>query len=108
MNILTIGKDNFESDVLKNELPVLVDFWAPWCGYCRRLSPAVDQIAEEFEGKLVVGKINIDDDPELAEQFEVETIPTLLLFQNGQSGEPVIAPASKSQVVQWLAENGVE
>lgn len=108
MNILTIGKENFTSDVLENKLPVLIDFWAPWCGYCRRLSPAVDQIAEEYEGKLVVGKINIDDDPDLAEQFEIETIPSLLLFKDGKASEPIIAPASKSQVSQWLSENGVE
>lgn len=107
MNMITIDKENFEKDVVGNSLPVLIDFWAPWCGYCRRLSPAVDQLSEEYEGKLVVGKLNIDDNPQLAEKFEVETIPTLILFQNGKASEPFIAPASKAQVSQWLGEHGV-
>lgn len=107
MNIITINQENFNKDVVENSLPVLIDFWAPWCGYCRRLAPAVDQIAGEYDGKLAVGKLNIDDNPKLAQQFEVETIPTLILFQQGKASEPIIAPASKAQLAQWLGEHGV-
>ena len=101
MSVTTIGKANFEKEVLQSDLPVMVDFWAPWCGYCRRLSPVVDQLDGAYEGRLVIGKINIDDEPELAEKYTVETIPTLLVFRNGQAGEPLIAPGSKAQIVEW-------
>ncbi len=77
--------------MLRAEKPVLVDFWAPWCTYCRRIAPAVDQVAGQYGEQMVVGKVNVDEQPELAERFGVETIP-LLVFRNGQAGEPLIAP----------------
>lgn len=101
MKPIAITKENFETLVLKAEKPVLVDFWAPWCVYCRRINPAIDQLAEQYAEKLTVGKINIDEEPELAERFQVDTIPTLLLFRNGQAGEPLVAPGSKAQIVEW-------
>lgn len=106
MKIVEIKKDNFEELVANAKPPVLVDFWAPWCGYCRRIAPAVDQLAEDYDGKIVVGKINIDEEPELAERFEVETIPTLILFEDGKDSEPFVAPQSRAQIVEWLKENG--
>ena len=75
---------NFEEQVLRAEKPVLVDFWAPWCTYCRRIAPAVDQVAGQYGEQMVVGKVNVDEQPELAERFGVETIPTLMLFQKGK------------------------
>lgn len=108
MSVTTIGKANFEKEVLQSELPVLVDFWAPWCGYCRRLSPVIDQLAGDYEDRLVIGKINIDDDPELADKYAVETIPTLMLFKKGAQPVEIIAPQSRGQVTEWLRENGVE
>ena len=78
----------------------MVDFWATWCGPCRMLSPIVDEVAEE-RPDVKVGKVNVDEQPELAERFGVETIPTLLVFRNGQAGEPLIAPGSKAQIVEW-------
>lgn len=101
MTPITITKENFETEVLRSELPVLVDFWAPWCGYCRRISPVLDQLAQQYDGQLIVGKINIDEQPELEEQFGVEIIPTLFLFRNGVAGEPIVNPGSKAQIVEW-------
>lgn len=81
---LKITKANFESEVVNASLPVLLDFYADWCGPCRMLAPTVEQLAEEYEGKLVVGKINVDDEPELATRFRVASIPTVVLMKNGQ------------------------
>lgn len=101
MTPVTITKENFAELVERAEKPVLVDFWAPWCVYCRRIAPVVDQIAQQYDGQLVVGKVNIDEQPELEERFQVDTIPTLLLFRDGKAGEPLIAPGSKAQIVDW-------
>lgn len=107
MAIITVTTENFE-ELTGGAAPVLVDFWAPWCGYCRRLAPAVDQVAEDYDGRLTVGKINIDEQPALAERFQVETIPTLMLFRAGQTPATVVAPESRAQVTAWLKEHGVE
>ena len=108
MSVTAIGKVNFDKEVLQSELPVLVDFWAPWCGYCRRLSPVIDQLDAAYEGRLSIRKVNIDEEPELADTYEVETIPTLYLFQKGKTPVSVIAPQAKSHVTDWLKENGVD
>ena len=100
MAVITITKENFDAEVLRSAQPVLLDFWASWCGPCRMLSPIVDEVAEE-RTDVKVGKVNVDEQPELAERFGVETIPTLLVFRNGQAGEPLIAPGSKAQIVEW-------
>lgn len=106
--ILTITAENFEKEVLQSALPVLVDFWAPWCVYCRRIEPAVEELAEDTEGNLVVGKVNVDEQEALADRFGVETIPSLILFRNGeQAGEGLVAPGSRDAIEEWLEENGV-
>ncbi|WP_297208980.1 thioredoxin [uncultured Flavonifractor sp.] len=101
MNIIDLTKENFDSVVLQSQVPVLVDFWAPWCGYCRRISPVLDQLSQQYDGRLAVCKVNIDQQPELEERFGVEVIPTLYLFRNGQAGEPIVNPGSKAQIVAW-------
>lgn len=83
MSVFTVTQDNFEREVLTAEKPVLVDFWAPWCGPCRMLSPVVDELAEEHNGEVYVGKVNIDEEPELATRFGVMSIPTVMLFKGG-------------------------
>ena len=99
---------NFEEQVLKASGEVLVDYGAPWCGYCRRLSPVVDQLAEEYAGKLQVVKVDIDALPAVADRYQVETIPTLMLFRGGESVAEVVNPASRAVIKDWLKENGVE
>ena len=79
---------------------------APWCGYCRRIGPAVDALAAEYAGKVAVGKVNVDEQPELAEQFKVMTIPSLFVFQNGEHGEAIIAPGSKAQIEEFMRAQG--
>lgn len=102
MSVIDINKSNFEELVLKADKPVLVDFWAPWCGYCRRIGPMLEQVAQQLEGQVVVGKINIDDEPQLADRYGVEVIPTLFLFRGGSAGEPIINPGSKAQLLDWM------
>jgi thioredoxin 1 len=82
--IKTLTEENFEQTVIQGGNVVLVDFWATWCGPCRMVSPVIDEIAKDFAGKITVGKINVDEQPKLAEQYRIMTIPTIMLFKNGQ------------------------
>lgn len=100
MAILHITKDNFEKEVLKSEVPVLVDFWADWCGPCKALGPILEEAEKDLAPGVKVAKINIDEQEELAAQFRVMTIPTLLLFKNGQPVEKSIGLVSKDKVVE--------
>jgi thioredoxin 1 len=83
-NIVTLGSQNFSDEVLKSAKPVLVDFWAEWCGPCKMLGPVLDELAGEYEGKALIGKVNIDEHQDLAVQYGITSIPTLLLFKGGQ------------------------
>ena len=98
MAVITITKDNCEKDVLNAGCPVLLDFWAPWCGPCRMVSPIVDQIAEEVTGKKV-GKINVDDEPELARHFGVMSIPTLVVIKDGQVVNKAVGARPKAAIL---------
>lgn len=102
MALLTITKDNFEKEVQNASLPVLVDFWADWCGPCRMVSPLIDEIAEEIGGKAVVGKINVDEEPELAMRFGIMSIPTVLVFKNGEVVEKAIGARPKQDYLKML------
>ena len=102
MEAIVITKENFEEQVLRAEKPVLVDFWAPWCTYCRRIAPAVDQVAGQYGEQMVVGKVNVDEQPELAERFGVETIPTLLVFRNGQLVNRSVGLISREDVLKLV------
>lgn len=97
MAVITVTKDNFEEEVLKSDRPVLIDFWAAWCGPCKMMSPVVDQIAEEHSN-LKVGKINIDEQQELAQKYSVMSIPTLILFENGQPKDTSIGLVPKESI----------
>lgn len=102
MAVVTINKDNFKKEVLEASEPVLLDFWAPWCGPCRMLSPVVDEVAEERAGQVKVGKINVDEEPDLANEFGVMSIPTLVVMKNGQPTGSSVGLQSKKQVEALL------
>ena len=101
MSVQTITKENFEAEVLQSDKSVLVDFWAPWCGPCRMVSPIVDQIAEE-RSDIAVGKVNVDEQPELAAQFGVMSIPTLLVFKGGQAVNKAVGARPKEELLSLL------
>ena len=101
MAVITITQENFDAEVLHSDKPVLLDFWATWCGPCRMLSPIVDEVAEE-RTDIKVGKVNVDEQPELASQFNVMSIPTLLVFENGKLVNQAVGARSKSGVLDLL------
>lgn len=102
--MLTMNHELFEKHALRGDSPVLVEFWAPWCVYCRRLTPALDKVAQQYEGKLVVGKVNIDEEPLLATKEQIEVIPTLILYQNGEALGSIVAPESKARIDEFILD----
>ena len=101
MSVVHIGKANFDELVLKSQKKVLLDFWAPWCGPCKMIAPIVEEIAEERED-ILVGKVNVDDEVELAIQFGVSSIPTLIVFENGQKVDQLIGYRPKADILKHL------
>ncbi|HQR08316.1 MAG TPA: thioredoxin [Gemmatales bacterium] len=95
-NVVELNQDNWQSAVVDSALPVVVDFWAVWCGPCLRIAPLVENLADEYAGKVVVGKVNTDDNHDLAAQFRINTIPQVLVFKNGQEVERLIGVQSKT------------
>ena len=100
--MLTITANSFEHDVLHADKPVLVDFWAQWCPYCRRIAPAFDKIGEQYADTLAAGKINYDEEPQLIERFGIDTIPTLMLFRDGKVLGSIVAPDSKAEIESFI------
>ena len=101
-NVTAIADDSFEREVLQSTTPVLIDFWAPWCGPCKAIAPVVDEIAREYAGKLKVVKMNVDENPRTPSQYGVRGIPNLILFQGGQVKEQIIGAVPKSQLVKAI------
>jgi len=101
MAAININHQEFK-ELLQQEKPVLVDFWAPWCGYCRRIGPAYEKIAEGWSEDVVVAKVNIDDEAALSDLEKIEVIPTLVLYQGGQAVASIVAPESKAQIEDFL------
>ena len=102
MAVKTFTVNNFEQEVLKAEKPVLVDFWASWCGPCRMLSPIVDQAAEELGDEVIVGKVNVDEEGDLAQQYRVMSIPTLIVFKNGSVANTSVGVISKEAILNLV------
>jgi thioredoxin 1 len=102
MKPITITDDNFEVEVEKSDKPVLVDFWATWCGPCRMIAPIVEELAVEYEGKAKIGKVDVDENQQTAIKFGVRSIPTLLIFKDGKLKDTIIGAVPKSQIVTKL------
>lgn len=101
-HVLTFSDNSFDTDVLKSDIPVLVDFWATWCGPCQRITPIVEELAAEFAGKAKVGKINVDENQEVATEYGVQSIPTLLIFKGGEVVDRVIGAVPKRVLQEAL------
>jgi thioredoxin 1 len=101
-NVLTLTDSTFDADVVKSEVPVLVDFWAAWCGPCRAIAPAVDEIATEYAGRLSVGKVDVDSNGGVAMRYRITSIPTLLLFKEGRVADTVVGPRGKPDIVKMI------
>jgi thioredoxin 1 len=98
----TVTDSSFAADVLQSETPVLVDFWAEWCGPCRMIAPALEEIADELEGKVTVAKINIDEEPETAMKFGIRSIPTMMIFKGGEVVATKLGAEPKSALKRWV------
>jgi|TARA_R110002124_G_scaffold149498_1_gene315641 thioredoxin 1 len=107
MATVKVTDASFDTDVLKASVPVLVDFWAEWCGPCKQIGPALEQIADELSGKVVIAKVNIDDSPMIPSKLGVKGIPTLMLFRDGQMASMKVGAMPKGKIVEWLAEAGI-
>jgi thioredoxin 1 len=104
---LQINDSDFEAEVLKCDLPVLVDYWAPWCGPCRAIAPVIDELAQEFDGKVKIVKMNVDENPTTPSKYGIRAIPTLILYRNGEMVEQVTGAVSKASLAQMLKDKAL-
>ena len=102
MAVMQVTDSSFETDVLKSTVPVLVDFWAEWCGPCKQIAPIVDELAREFDGKLTVAKVDIDHNPSIPSKYNVRGIPTLMIFKGGQVAAMKVGAAPKGALTDWV------
>lgn len=102
MAIVEVKADTFEAEVLKSQIPVLVDFWAPWCGPCKALLPIIQKLAAEMDGKVKICKVNIDESPEIAGKYSIMSIPTLLIFQDGAVSDQLVGLVQKNKIMDKL------
>lgn len=102
MSVIKVTSENFEEEVTNSEIPVLLDFWASWCGPCKMLSPIVDDVAEEVKDKIKVGKVNVDEEMELASEFKIMSIPTLVLFKEGNVESILVGVRSKQEILSMI------
>lgn len=103
--IVNITNDTFEENVLKSDKPVVVDFWASWCGPCRLVAPIMEELAVDFEGKVQIAKVNVDDQGELAAKFRIMSIPTVLIFKNGEIAEKIVGARAKEEFAELIQKH---
>lgn len=104
-NVVHFSDASFKSEVLESAVPVLIDFWAPWCSPCRAIAPLVEEVANQFEGKLKVGKINVDEDTRVAAEYHIAAIPTLLVFKNGKVVDQIVGAVAKNKLIAFVEKH---
>lgn len=105
MSIVNWNIEAFQKEVQENGRLVLVDYWAPWCGYCRRISPALDKVAQQYADRILIAKVNIDEDPALAQQEKIDVIPTMVIYKDGKALGNIVAPDSKAKIEEFLNQH---
>ena len=105
MATINVTDASFEEEVLKSDKPVVLDFWAPWCGPCKQIGPSLEEISDEMADKITVAKINIDENPNTPTQFGVRGIPTMLVFKNGEAAATKVGAVSKTEIVEWIEDS---
>lgn len=101
---IKLTKDNFDSEVINSNIPVLVDFWAAWCGPCRMIAPVIERIAEKFDGRIKVGKVNVDEEPEISLEYNIASIPTVMIFKNGEEVSKSIGYSDEAEIEQLVLQ----
>lgn len=101
---IKLTKDNFDSEVINSNIPVLVDFWASWCGPCRMIAPVIERIAEKFDGRIKVGKVNVDEEPEISLEYNIVSIPTVMIFKNGEEVSKSIGYSDEAEIEQLVLQ----
>ena len=104
-SVVEVTDASFEDEVLKSDIPVLIDFWAEWCGPCKVLSPIIDEVSKDYEGRIKFAKLNIDENPNNTQKFGIRGIPTMLLFKDGELKATKVGATTKSNIVSWIKEN---
>lgn len=104
MPVMEVTDTDFDQNVLKSDIPVLVDFWAPWCGPCKMIGPLLEEIATSFEGKLNIAKINVDENQAVAQQFGIMSIPSLIMFQDGEVLDKIVGAVPKDKLESWIGD----